>query len=328
MVVARFLTCYRATEPHPFGLSLLKPVRQFNPFGLSLSKPGRHPQPVRAEPVEGCALVVLRAFVKGGGRESPGVRVTFFRVAERKSPKKGRPPVCDPCASLRGHLRRGGCGVRRRTHCAAVQLRSDNCGELDHEACALRRACSPRNRPAAGAASRGWTAEHPDSRTATRAFASLGRAVAARSACALGAERSAAKQWPEWMLAPQSPLYAPRSAAGGVACVPQDTHASWPSSPQLFERSAPARSEFCGAPRPRAPQVAPARSAGDADSGVAFSLVTFFWRSKRKPLRRRAHTPASAFNPNTLLKPARDPKLQQAQPERRLQTIKIIAISA
>ena len=115
------MTCYRATEPHPFGLSLLKPVRQFNPFGLSLSKPGRHPQPVRAEPVEGCALVVLRAFVKGGGRESPGVRVTFFRVAERKSPKKGRPPVCDPFAERRGDLRRDGCGVRRRTHFALAR---------------------------------------------------------------------------------------------------------------------------------------------------------------------------------------------------------------
>ncbi len=30
-----------------------------------------------------------------------------------------------------------------------------------------------------------------------------------------------------------------------------------------------------------------------ADSGVAFSLVTFFWRRKRKLLRRRAHPPAS-----------------------------------
>ncbi|WP_311230424.1 hypothetical protein, partial [Acidovorax sp. WCS2018Noco2-34] len=31
-------------------------------------------------------------------------------------------------------------------------------------------------------------------------------------------------------------LYAPRSAAGGVACVPQDTQASLSSLPQLFER--------------------------------------------------------------------------------------------
>ena len=32
----------------------------------------------------------------------------------------------------------------------------------------------------------------------------------------------------------------------------------------------------------RAPQVAPERSAGDPDHRVAFSLLTFFWRSKRK----------------------------------------------
>ena len=30
------------------------------------------------------------------------MRVTFFCFAKRKSPKKRRPPVCDPCASLRG----------------------------------------------------------------------------------------------------------------------------------------------------------------------------------------------------------------------------------
>ena len=58
---------------------------------------------VRAEPVEaGACWFGRHAWVEGGGRESPGVRVTFFRVAERKSPKKGRPPVCDPFAALRG----------------------------------------------------------------------------------------------------------------------------------------------------------------------------------------------------------------------------------
>ena len=61
------------------------------------------PPSVRAELVEARACRLERhACVEGGGRESPGMRVTFFRVAERKSPKKGRPPVCDPCASLRG----------------------------------------------------------------------------------------------------------------------------------------------------------------------------------------------------------------------------------
>ena len=35
-------------------------------------------------------------------------------------------------------------------------------------------------------------------------------------------------------------------------------------------------------PAGRAPQVAPERSAGDADTGVAFLLPTFLWRSKEK----------------------------------------------
>ena len=51
------------------------------------------------------------ALAECGGRESPGMRVTFFRVAERKSPKKGRPYRLRPCASLRAtcgaHVQRG-----------------------------------------------------------------------------------------------------------------------------------------------------------------------------------------------------------------------------
>ena len=42
-----------------------------------------------------------RAWVEGGGRESPGRRVPFFRVAERKEPKKGRPCCARPSATLR-----------------------------------------------------------------------------------------------------------------------------------------------------------------------------------------------------------------------------------
>ena len=57
-----------------------------------------------------------------------------------------------------------------------------------------------------------------------------------------------------------SPLAVPRSAGRGAGAAAQ--HA---------------------APAPcRASQVAPKRSAGDTASGVAFSLVTFFWRDKRK----------------------------------------------
>ncbi len=73
------------------------------PLGLSFSKPAYRPRTVRAEPVEALACWFDRhAWVEGGGRESPGVRVTFFCFAKRKSPKKRRPPVCDPFAVRRG----------------------------------------------------------------------------------------------------------------------------------------------------------------------------------------------------------------------------------
>ncbi|RKR26569.1 hypothetical protein C8C93_1811 [Acidovorax sp. 93] len=78
---------------------------------------------------------------------------------------------------------------------------------------------------------------------------------------------------------------------------------------ELTHRSCPsgapkARSEFCGAPRDRAPQVAPERGAGVADSRVALSLVPFFRRRERKELARRGDIPASALNPGMPFKPA------------------------
>ncbi len=62
------------------------------------------------------------------------------------------------------------------------------------------------------------------------------------------------------------------------------------------------RSEFCDATP--GPSIAgcprsPDRANGGRRLGVAFSLVTFSWRSKRKLLRRRAHTPASALKAAT-----------------------------
>ena len=58
---------------------------------------------VRAARVEALACWFEKhAWVEGGGRESPGMRVTFFCFAKRKSPKKRRPPVCDPFAVRRG----------------------------------------------------------------------------------------------------------------------------------------------------------------------------------------------------------------------------------
>ncbi|MDR0204628.1 MAG: hypothetical protein LBJ40_21000, partial [Delftia acidovorans] len=47
----------------------------------------------------------------------PGGRLTFLSRYKKVSKEK-RPNVRDPFASLRGNLRRGGCGVRRETHFA------------------------------------------------------------------------------------------------------------------------------------------------------------------------------------------------------------------
>ena len=58
------------------------------------------------------------AYAKSGGRESPGVRVTFFRVAERKSPKKGRPCCLRPLRCATGQPGVLGHGVRRGTRFA------------------------------------------------------------------------------------------------------------------------------------------------------------------------------------------------------------------
>jgi hypothetical protein len=248
------------------------------------------------------------------------VRVTFFCVAKRKSPKKRRPPVCDPFASLRGDLRRDGCGVRRRTHFAlarSVQTTAAIQSTRHARTCAhAHPATAPPQAQPAGV----WTAEQPNNRTSTRAFASLGRAVAARSACAFGAERSAAEQWPVWMSSPQ-PLCMRRGAqrAGWHVC--RRTHMHRDLARRSCLNVAPkARSEFCDAPRSRAPQVAPARSAGDADSGVAFLLGTFLWRSKEQVPRPPGRLPASALNKST----HQDQRqARQAKPEPSTKNIKL-----
>ena len=207
MVVFRSLLCGLATEPHPFGLSGSKP----------------------------CAD---RGACVCRGRE-PGVarrRVTFFRFAERKSPKKGRPPVCDPFAVRRGKPASGRLRGAPQNSLRACGAPFEQLRRVSSRSMGAATPMPPRNRPAAGAASRGGTAEQPNTPTG-HCFARPSLRSARRLRPRGGAERSAAKQWPVWMFSPQAPLYGPRSAVGGVACVPQDTHASWTSSSQLFERS-------------------------------------------------------------------------------------------
>ncbi len=173
-----------------FGPGSFELVSVSDPFGLSLSKPGRYISAVRAELVEAVACGFGgRARVGVGGRESPGVRVTFFCFAKRKSPKKRRPPVCDPCASLRG--KPASCRLRgapwNSLCCCAAPLGQPR--RVRSRSMGASTPMPPHNRPDSGAASR-WLG----SRTTTLAIASLGPGCAARGACARKRGPSAAQR--------------------------------------------------------------------------------------------------------------------------------------
>ena len=81
----------------------------------------------------------------------------------------------------------------------------------------------------------------------------------------------------------KAPLAVPRSAGRGAGAAAQ--HAALCALTRCgcsSGVSAANKASSAAPPHARASQVAPKRSAGDTASGVAFSLVTFFWRDKRK----------------------------------------------
>ena len=209
---------------------------------------------------------MLRA--EAGSR--PGGRGTFLCFAKEKYPKERRPPVCDPFAERRGKP-------------ASSRLRGAPWNSLRCVAASFRhpRRVSSRS---TRASTRVLTPQPPrrrrsqqgggDSRTAIRAIAALGLARAARGACARENGPSAAMA--RVAVLPPLPLWMSRGAQGLAD-----------QGSRLSERSETERVR--ARPRQtRAPQVAPARSGGDADSGVALSLVPFFRRRERKGLACRA----------------------------------------
>ena len=205
------------------------------------------------------------------------MRVTLFWVAKRKSPKKRRPPVCDPCASLRGKP-------------ASCRLRG-----------------APWNSLCAARAARTATASQSTKHGRCDAHATPQPPRRRRSQQGLGSRTSNSRttNGPSLRSAPPA-----QRSNGPRGC----SHPGFPSgcaeerSGQRIRArdclSAVKRSELERDPAGREHRRLPAAKRRDAACRVAFSLVTFFWRSKRKPLRRRAHTPASALNPSTPPKPA------------------------
>ncbi len=207
------------------------------------------------------------------------MRVTFFCFAKRKSPKKRRPPVCGPFAVRRGRPAAGRlrgapwnslrCGAASFRHPRRVRARGMGAPTP------MLTPQPPRRRRS----QQGWdsrTSKQPNSRTSIRAIAALGRACAAQSACARDVGPSAAMARVDVL--PPVPLWMRRGAQGLAD-----------QGSRLSERS-----EFERDPAEREHRRLPAAKRRDAACRVAFSLVAFFWRSKRKPLRRRAHTPAPA----------------------------------
>ena len=131
------------------------------------------------------------ACVGGGGRESPGERVTFFCFAKRKSPKKRRPPVCDPFAVRRG--KPAACRLRGapwNSLCAARAARTATASQFTkHGRFDAHATPQPprRRRSQQGVGSR--TSQQPNSRTGL-CFARPRLAGASATRCAGGAERS------------------------------------------------------------------------------------------------------------------------------------------
>ena len=192
---------------------------------------------------------MLRA--EAGSR--PGGRGTFLCFAKEKYPKERRPPVCDSFAVRRGKPAASRSRGAPQNSLRAGALRSNNCGDSVHEAWALRRPCSPRNRPAAGAASRGG---EPNIQTAGHPFGPSLRSAWPAPRVALApaswgrAQRSEAKArvdvlspLPLWMrrgaqgLADQGSRLSERSETERVRARPR-----WTRAPQVARSEAKGRS--------------------------------------------------------------------------------------
>ena len=209
-------------------------------------------------------------------------RASPFLSRRRKKGTKERATLL--CASLRyaaGNLRCSVRGCHRRTRCAPAALRSNNCGESVHE---VRVSFGTRTHPLPCASRH---AQKGTQRTSIRAIALLGPVCAARGTCASEVGPS------EAMARVAVRLSTPLLAAPAAGWLRGGMGVEAPMHRALTRRGCPSgaaqqRSEFHGAPRNRPGAGRPFAQRRGRRLGVAFSLVTFFWRSKRKLLARRA----------------------------------------
>ena len=175
--------------------------------------------------------VDTHAWVQGGGRESPRRAKYFSLLRQRKVPKRKATPSLRPLRCAKGQPASGRLrgAPWNSLCCCAAPLGQPR--RVRARCMGASTPMPPRNHPAAGAASRGV-----DSRTATRAIASLGPTSLAQvpRAAQTGPSNAMARMDVRWV-----PFCACREAQGrGCVRVPKDTRTSCTDLPQLFERSA------------------------------------------------------------------------------------------
>ena len=194
----------------------------------------------------------------------PAAHSLSFASPKESKQRKGDPAVRVP--SLRyGQPAVLGHGACRRTHCALRasfkqlrQVRSRrlaSCGASPPRA--LRSSARPEGHPRYG----------PSLRSAPMGAGASRRAAPGR-----------AQRWPVSGCSP--PVAVPGAGRLRGEHARRSAHASLSDLPQLFERSAPARSEFHGAPHARASQVARSEAKGHGQQGRLF--FAYFLLAKQK----------------------------------------------
>ncbi len=198
----------------------------------------------------------------------PAAHLLFLTRQEKKA-KEGDPTVRVPFAALRGNLRCSRSGCSRRTHFAALQLRSNNCGQSEHEA---------------------WTSfgahAHPD-RCASR-HGQRGRGAKSGHRCARpwirGAKRSRvggrAQRWPVWTSPPSGCAWVGVLAGWLLHRRMQSLRAL--AGRSCLNGAAQQQSEFCGPPRQRPDPGRPVAQAKGSQPVGRTSFAFFSCASKKR----------------------------------------------
>ena len=248
------------------------------------------------------------------------MRVTFFRVAERKSPKKGRPYCARPFAALRATCDARTEGAPQNSLRATRSVQTTAASQCTKYVCPSAHARTPcpallgtrRREPKNG---------HPHGPLLRcAALGPVSRAQAPRAAKAgpsAAMARVAVRLFGCWMFGSSPLLAAPAAGRLRGEHGRRSAHASCSDSPWLSERRAQRKASSTAHPATAPTQVCPFATRRGRRLGGAFSLVTFFWRSKRKLLARRA-TPGLRPQPRHAVQSAHEEKHYKINSDQRI----------